>query len=223
MATTTPSRPSATGRGRLPAPVRDRRPALAALALLLVLGGALASALVAYRSGDRVDVLVAARDIGVGERVDADDFRVARVAADGADVVPSSVLDSYVGTRATGAVPEGALITNRMFIASGVVPDDGAVVGATLSSSQRPAVPLDRGDVVQVYSVSSDGATATLLVQAARVVDVSSDGGDSLVASLLVPESDLAQVVSATTTGSVAVALLAPDTEPVIDLADDGT
>ena len=62
------AQPATTARGRLPVPSRDRRPALAALAILLVLAGALGSALVAYRSGSRVDVLVARHDIGPGEQ-----------------------------------------------------------------------------------------------------------------------------------------------------------
>src|SRR5687768_16946461 len=63
---------AATG-SRLPVPKRDRRPALAALAVLLILAGALGSALIAYRSGDRVDVLVASDDILPGQKIDADD------------------------------------------------------------------------------------------------------------------------------------------------------
>jgi hypothetical protein len=58
----------------LPAPVRDRRPALAAIAVLLILSGAFASGLLVYRSGERTDVLVARDDIDVGTTITANDF-----------------------------------------------------------------------------------------------------------------------------------------------------
>ncbi|NAZ84512.1 hypothetical protein GTR02_22165, partial [Kineococcus sp. R8] len=90
---------------RLPSPVRERRPAVAALGLLLIVGGALGSALVVHRSGDRVDVLVASRDILPGQRIEAGDLGVARVAADGAAVVPASARQAFVGTYATSRVP----------------------------------------------------------------------------------------------------------------------
>ncbi len=155
MTTTAPSRSlTADGRGRLPAPVRDRRPALAALALLLVLGGALASALIAYRSGDRVDVLVARADIEAGEQVDRSDFRVARVAADGAATIEAAAASNFVGTTATGRIPAGTMLNRSMFLASSsIAPTGSLVVGVVLSASQRPAVELRAGDVVRVFLV----------------------------------------------------------------------
>lgn len=71
-------------------PRRDRRAGLAALALLLILVGALGSALVAYRSGARVDVLVARTDIPAGAKFDRRDMRIARVSADSANVVEAA-------------------------------------------------------------------------------------------------------------------------------------
>lgn len=223
MTTTAPPRPlTADGRGRLPAPVRDRRPALAALALLLVLGGALASALVAYRSGDRVDVLVARGDIEAGQVLGPGDVSVARVAADGAATIEAAALGNFVGTTATGRVPAGTLLNRSMFLASSsVAPPGSVVVGVVLSASQRPAVELRAGDVVRVYLVPREagGAVAgTVLARAVRVAEVGpSAGGDAVRLSLLVPEGPSVSVVSAAATGSIAVTRLAPDTEPAVD------
>ncbi|GAA0288642.1 SAF domain-containing protein [Kineococcus aurantiacus] len=98
---------------RLPGPVRERRPALIAFGLVLVVGGALGSALVVHRSGDRVDVLVARHDIAPGELLTADDLGTARVAADGAATVPAGALANFVGTYATTRIPADTLV-NRM-------------------------------------------------------------------------------------------------------------
>lgn len=223
MSTTAPPRPlGAESRGRLPAPVRDRRPALAALALLLVLGGALASALIAYRSGDRVDVLVAREDIEVGQLVTAGDFGIARVAADGAATIEAAAARNFVGTSATTRIPAGTLLNRSMFLAaSGVVPLRSVVVGVVLSASQRPAVELRAGDVVRVFLVPRDAggvSIGTVLASAVRVAEVGgSAGGDITRLSLLVPEASATAIVGAAATNSIAVTRLAPETLPAID------
>ena len=227
MTTTAPPRTSTgEGRGRLPAPVRDRRPALAALALLLVLGGALASALIAYRSGGRVDVLVAREDIEVGQVLTDEDFSVARVAADGGATIPSANRGAFRGTSSLGRIPAGTLLNPKMFLAAkDVVPEDAVVVGVVLSASQRPAGELRRGDVVRVFLVpreSGDGAQGTVLADAVRVAEVAAGaGGDSVRLSLLVPESPATSIVSAAATSSIAVTRLSPDTEPAVDFREE--
>ena len=225
MTTTAFSRPAvADGRARLPAPVRDRRPALAALALLLVLGGALTSALVAYRSGDRVDVLVARGPIEVGQTIQEGDFGVARVAADGASVIAAEAASNFYGSSAAARIPAGTLLNSSMFLAgTDVVPSGATVVGVVLSTGQRPAVELRPGDVVRVYLVPRDagnGATGggTVLAEAVLVAEAPAavGSGDTARLSLLVPEDDADQIVTAAAGGSIAVTRLAPDTEPAV-------
>lgn len=223
MTTTAPTRPlSADGRGRLPAPARDRRPALAALALLLVLGGALTSALIAYRSGDRVDVLVARGDIEVGQVMTKADFALARVASDGAATIQAAAADNFVGTSATGRIPAGTMLNRTMFLAeSDVIPPRAVVVGVVLAANQRPAGALRAGDVVRVFLVPREVggvAQGTVLASAVRVVDVDAGaGGDSLRVSLLIPEGPATAIVTAAATGSIALTSLAPDTLPAVD------
>ena len=90
----------AAGRGRLPVQGRDRRAALSALALLLVVLGALGAALVVYRTGHRTDVLIAAHDIKAGQQITAAEFDTARVAHDSGNVVPASAKQNFIGTYA---------------------------------------------------------------------------------------------------------------------------
>lgn len=226
MTTTAPARPlAAQGRGRLPAPVRDRRPALAALALLLVLGGALASGLIAYRSGDRVDVLIAREDIEVGQIVSEADFGIARVASDGAATIEAAAGSNFFGTSATGRIPAGTLLNRSMFLsASTVVPPTAAVVGVVLSASQRPAVELRAGDVVRVFLVpreAGDGARGSVLVPAVRVAEVgAASGGDDTRLSLLVPDAAATAIVSAAATNSIAVTRLSSGTAPAVDFRE---
>ena len=210
---------------RPPAPVRDRRPAMAALAVLLVVGGGLGSALVVHRSGDRVDVLVARDTIEAGQLITADDFSVARVAADDGGVVPATARDNFVGTHASGRIPAGTLVNRTMFLAGEVIPPDAVVVGTVLAPTQRPEEPLRDGDVVRAYLVvEGDSASALggergeVLLEAVRVVSASGgDGGDSATVSLLVPAGRAGAVVSAAAAGQVALAKLADGTVPAID------
>jgi hypothetical protein len=221
---------------RVPGPVRERRPALVAFGLVLVVGGALGSALVVHRSGDRVDVLVSRHDIAPGELITAESLTTARVAADGAAVVPASAADNFVGTYATGAIPADTLLNRTMFLAGDTVPVDAAVVGVVLGAEQRPTQALAAGDVVRAYLVAADGTstvtnqpTGTVLLDAVRVVSAgSSSAGNSTVTggvpsdsgsvSLLVPTSGAADVVAAAAAGQVALVRLADSTEPTVDL-----
>jgi hypothetical protein len=221
------AQPATATRGRLPVPARDRRPALAALAILLVLLGALGSALVAYRSGSRVDVLVARHDIGPGQKVTAEDISVARVASDGAAVVESARLPSYVGSYATTRIPERSLINATMFRVSGVIPDGAQLVGMVLPATQRIGQSLAAGDVVRVYYVAGKGNERTgdmqpgqTVVQAARVTGAAAAGGGSgqLTVTALIRDQDAGTVAQLASAGQVAVAKLPDSARPPVDL-----
>ena len=226
MSTTRPAANGVRNAGAtLPAPPRDRRrPALAALALLLIVAGALGSALVAYRSGDRVAVLVARRDIPVGAEVTREDLTTAQVSADGAASVSASAAANFVGTWATTTVPAGTLINRTMFRVGSPTPPGAIVVGVVVSATQRPAAPLRTGDVVRAYLVpkgndSLSGTPGRILIRAARVVDVrGGSNSDSTAVSLLVPETLAQGVVPAASAGQVSLTLLGANTTPVIDL-----
>ena len=223
---------SSPGRRSLPAPVRERRPALVAFGLVLVVGGALGSALVVHRSGDRVDVLVARHDIAPGEQITAEDLGVARVAADGAAVVPAAALSNFVGTYATTRIPTDTLVNRTMFLAGDTVPDGAAVVGIVVGPEQRPTDALVSGNVVRAYLVTADGSSTvtgqpagTVLLPAARVVAAGGSSADADTVSLLVPagpgeeaSGTTAVLVAAAAAGQVALVRLADATTPTVDL-----
>ena len=221
------AQPATTARGRLPVPSRDRRPALAALAILLVLAGALGSALVAYRSGSRVDVLVARHDIGPGDKVTAEDFSVARAASDGAAVVEASRLQSYVGAYATTRIPERSLINSTMFRVSGVIPGGAQLVGIVLPATQRTGQSLAAGDVVRVYYVAGKSTEKAAglqpgqsVVDAARVTGVTAAGGgsDQVTLTVLLADSSSGTVAQLASAGQLAVAKLPDSVRPPADL-----
>lgn len=215
-------------RGRLPAARRDRRPALAALALLLVLVGALGSALLAYRSGERVDVLVARQDIPVGKKITADDLGTARVAADGGNVVDASARARFIGSYATTRVPQGTLVNRTMFTVADVVPSGAQLVGVVVDVTRRTTDLPKEGDVVRIYYVSGKNGQPTgdltpgdAVVDAARVVQVGAgQGSDSSSVTVLVRNEDAGQLAQLSAAGNVAITVLPQDTRPAVDFAD---
>ena len=218
-------------RGRLPVARRDRRPALAALALLLVLVGALGSALVAYRSGSREDVLVARQDIAIGQEITAADLTSARVAADGGDLIDAAAAKNFIGTHATTSIPQGTLVNRNMFSGLPVVPAGAQVVGVVVDITRRTTERVAPDDVVQLVYVSGSGDQATgglqpgePVVKAARVIAVGSGGGSGqLSVSVLVPDADAGAVADLASGNSLAITELPADTKPVVDLVKPTT
>lgn len=219
MTAPTAARPSTPT--RLPAPVRDRRPALAGLAVLLIVGGALTSALVAFRSGQRSDFVVIRNVVEPGERVEADDLGTARIAGTGANAISADARRNLVGSYATTRLYPGTLATRAMFAAQEQIPSGAVLVGAVLAPEQRPAGGLRPGDVVDVYVVprrEEAGGDPVLLVHAALVQEVvaSRGAGDTLAVSLLVPAAKAGEVTGAAAAGRIAIVKLPSAAVPVV-------
>ncbi len=223
--------PVAPGPGRLPTIRRERRPALAALAVLLILGGGLISGLGVYRSGQRADYVVLNHDVKPGQRLTRGDLRTARIAGTGARAVPASRLNQVAGQYMTVGGFAGALLTPEMIESQQPFPPDGAVVGVVVDAGQAPAGGIQIGDIVRVLRVPARGGDGDpgVLVGAARVIGVSASGGDSgvlgssgsistgsTVVNVLVPAAMAAPVAAASVQRQVALVLLPPSTTPVV-------
>lgn len=220
------NRQQAVERGRLPVAPRDRRPALAALALLLILVGALGSALLVFRSGDRAEVLAARDDIAFGQTVTRADFRVVRAAADAESVIEADLVENFVNTRAITAIPAGTLLNNEMFSLrpQDLTPEGGENVGIVIDPSQRPAEIPEPGDIVRIYVVASGNSDINranpVLVQAARVIDRGRGAGAGTTSITVLVRSSIAdEVTNFAASGNLAVTVLPKDTEPSIDIA----
>lgn len=211
---------------RLPARSRDRRPALAALALLLVLLGALGSALLVYRTGERTEVLMAAGPIEQGEVLTREDLRVVEMAWDDGEtqLIGATAIDNFVGASALTHIPANSVLAPQMFTASTMAPAGSTQVGVLVPLPGRPADVFRVNDIVRVFQVPPAAAVGETgeteeLVMAAKVVSVgaASTTSDSVHVTLLVPEADAPAVIAASSSGSAALAVLPADTAPVVD------
>ncbi|HST67658.1 MAG TPA: hypothetical protein VLM05_20975 [Mycobacteriales bacterium] len=201
---------------RLPVPVRQRRPLLALLALVLILGGAAIAASLVLTSGKKQDYLVVYHDIALGQTLTRDDFRVQPLAAtDSQTFAPVLASDFYTrvqGKKALFPLRKGALLSEGTFGVA-VTPAKGLVqISLNVPEGQYPST-LVAGDVVKVLftprgngqagsssgSAASGGAKsvphAPTLIDSAFVTSVepSAAGQNGMVVGIEVSNKDLDQ------------------------------
>lgn len=140
------------GNGHTPVRVsatRAKRVPWVALGVVLVLAGALMFGLLVQSAGDRVAVIVAARDIDPGQVIDTSDLRVVEIAIDGqASTVPASQRGALVGKTAASRLPAGALVSAAHFADRSLLAAGEVVVGALLGPGGLPVPNLRVGDEV---------------------------------------------------------------------------
>lgn len=218
----TPER-DAVVRGRMPVASRDRRPALAALALLLILLGALGSTLLVFRSGDRVSVLAARGDISFGHVMTRQDFAEVRAAADTPGVIKAEDLHNFLGTHSLSYLPQGSLLTPKMLSVSPGLPANGEGVGIVVDATRRPSQVPETGQVVRLYYVQGSGGGSApsdrVIVSAARVLAVGSgSGAGTRSITVLVSNTAAPQVTDYASSNNLAVTVLPDGTQPQVDV-----
>ena len=216
---------------RLPTPPRERKPALAALAVLLILVGALGATMLVLQAGDRIEVVKITEEIPAGQAVNDSNTTSVMVAEDpGINYVKWSQLDALKKLKAVTTIPGGAVAVGQMFGEGADVPEGKSLVGLSLKEGQYPAG-LKSGATVAAYRVggtsrsdSGDGETGgsggstgggdAVIVEKAVVDYVKETKGDDLVSStnlpvtLLVDDAQAAALTQAASNGEVALVLV---------------
>ncbi|CAM5455250.1 SAF domain-containing protein [Streptomyces coeruleorubidus] len=214
---------------RLPTPPRERKPALAALAVLLILVGALGATMLVLQVGDRVEVVKVTRDIQQGESVTSDDVTSALVAADDSiNYVKWNQLSALKNLKARTTIYKDTVVMGQMFGEEGGVAAGKSTVGLSLKAGQYPTG-LQRGDTVAAYRVSADSGAGnsnsgssssaagnSVIVDQAQVTYVpdAKSSGDELVSStnlavtLTVDSDKAADLAQAASNGEVALVLV---------------
>jgi len=105
-----PTRQARDGGGHLPSAPRERRPLLAALAVLLIVGGALLAGLLAMRLDQRAQMLAAKDTIKAGQVIDKEDLVSASVSSDLTTLVRADQVDQVVGRTARVEISKGQLL-----------------------------------------------------------------------------------------------------------------
>ncbi|WP_030860723.1 hypothetical protein [Streptomyces sp. NRRL S-37] len=216
---------------RLPTAPRERKPALAALAVLLILVGALGATMLVLQAGDRIEVVKITKEIPAGQKVTDANTTSVMVAEDpNIHYVEWTQLDALKKLKAVSTIPGGVVAVGEMFGDEAKVPEGKALVGLSLKDGQYPAN-LENGDTVAAYRVGgtsgsgsdsdadkgSSGSTGggnALIVDEARVNSVPEEQNGDLVSStdkpvtVLVDSADAAALTQAASNGEVALVLV---------------
>ncbi|WP_233149945.1 SAF domain-containing protein, partial [Kineosporia sp. A_224] len=203
-------RDGGAGGERLPRPPRRRNAGLAALAVLLVAGGAVVAGLLALRIDDRVDMLVARDDIAAGTRITADMLAVAPVATQGLALIPATEQASVVGQYAAVPIAKERLLDRGMLTGASVLRPGTVALGVAIAPGQAPGTPLEAGDLVAVYGTDGEGSVLATdaVVQTVDLPEASTFGAasDVSVVTLVVPADAAAKIAAASGGGKVALA-----------------
>ena len=162
------------------APARERLAlALAALAVLLILGGALGAGFLVLQSGKRVAAIEITQQIGVGQQIPLSAMQEVQIAS-GTDLsyVPWNQASQVARFSAATAIPPRTLLTNAMVGQASNASAGKAVLGLALKDGQLPAQ-LQVGDQIDIYQVSDGpescpGSSGSALAVNAIVLDISS-------------------------------------------------
>ena len=198
----------------LPPPRRRRRPALLALAVAMVVLGALGASFVATSLGQTTSVVALARAVPWGQTVTGADLVEARIVADPAlSPIPYADREEVIGMVAVTDLMPGSLLTREALTNERFPPPGQQLVGVAVTTAQVPVTPLRSGDEVLLVPMASDGmapagAAAPGPVQA-TVANTGPVGVDGLrVVDVLVEDADGADVAARAAAGLVVIVVV---------------
>jgi hypothetical protein len=184
---------------RPPTVARERKPALAALALLLIAVGVLASVYLQMQAGNRVGVIEVTRRVPQGQLITSGEITEVMVAQDSSVNYVTWSQRALLGKYTTQTdLVAGTILVGQMLTTAPAANGSTATIAVTLKAGQYPPT-AEVGDTVNAYYVgppqssstsgssSSSGSSnsanndvSTLLSSAVKVVELPQNGGGSL-------------------------------------------
>jgi hypothetical protein len=177
---------------RPPSAPRERKPVLAALAILLIAGGALGTGYLVLQNGKRVGAIEVSSVIAAGQQIKLADLSEVQVASNtNLTFTPWTEVQQVTQYYATTTLYPGTLLTQEMAITSSGLTGSNARVGLALKDGQFPDQ-LAVGDIVDIFAdngqltTTSNGTLGcpdvpSLLARNATVLDIGSppSGGNN--------------------------------------------
>lgn len=217
--------PTAPGGRRMPSAPRERKPALAAVAILLVALGAASAGYLVLNAGHRVGAVEITQDVGQGQQIPASAIKEVQINSD-TDVhyVAWQYASRVTGVFARVQIPAGTLLTSNMTAATSNLTAGKVEVGLSLKPGQAPTNLLI-GQTVRAFPVGTGsgcgggangtggtGAAATPgePITTGTIVSVSGStatNGSTAAITLAVPETDAGVLACYASAQDVAIAL----------------
>ena len=139
----------------MPSAPRERKPALAALAVLLVALGAVAAGYLVINAGHRVGAVEITQQVGQGQRIPASAIKEVEIASNsGINYVAWQYANRVAGVYAAVQIPAGTLLTSAMTTATNNLAAGKVQVGLSLKPGQAPANLLI-GQSVEAFGVGT--------------------------------------------------------------------
>lgn len=200
----------------LPPPRRRRRPALLALAVTMVVLGALGATYLATSLGQTSPVIALAREVPWGQAITAADLVEARISPDPAlQPIPYGDRDQVIGMVAATTLTSGSLLTRDSLTDQRLPAPGQQLVGVGVSTVQLPTTALRPGDDVLLVPVAAGSAPVAPETGApgaveATVVQTGPPGTDGLrVVDVLVAADDGPDVAARAAAGLIAIVVVA--------------
>ena len=222
--------PTAPGGRRMPSAPRERKPALAALAVLLVALGAVVAGYLVINAGHRVGAVEITQQVGQGQRIPASAIKEVEIASNsGINYVAWQYANRVAGVYAAVQIPAGTLLTSAMTTATNNLAAGKVQVGLSLKPGQAPGNLLI-GQTVEAFGVgtgSGCGATSAggggtdgagggngtgsgvpiTTGVIASVFGSTATNGSTAAVTLAVPDADAGVLACYASAGDVAIAL----------------
>jgi hypothetical protein len=198
----------------MPSAPRERKPALAVLAVLLVALGATAAGYLVTDASHKVAAIEIVQAVNQGQQIPASAMQEVEISGASSNLYIAWMYESEVAkVYASTTIPADTLLTPNMTERSPGQSQDGPQVGLSLKPGQDPAN-LAPGDTVQAVAVGTGTDCTTTPDQTlgqATIVSISNgtDGGNASVTLALASGStDSALIAGCANAGDVALILL---------------
>lgn len=203
---------------RLPS-ARERRPALAALAVLLIVGGAVLAGWLALRQSQTSSYVVVVKEVSPNTQIERADLGTIDLPSEGTSFVPASRIGDVVDSYAQGRLFPNQVLVDAMF---GPAPDlqpSEARIGLDLQPAQYPPG-LNVGDtvIVELLNDVTDSNTALMLAHGSVRSLQSAETGGGAIVDVVVPLECADEFASGSANGNVALYVV-PVVDTVVDCA----
>jgi hypothetical protein len=218
--------PTAPGGRRMPSAPRERKPALAALAVLLVALGAVAAGYLVISAGHRVGAVEITQEVGQGQQIPASAIKEVEIASNtGVNYVAWQYANRVAGVFAAVQIPAGTLLTPAMTTATNNLAAGKVEVGLSLKAGQAPTNLLI-GQTVEAFPVGTGSGCAAngtaggagnggavgpgVPIATGTIASVSgstSSNGTTAAVTLAVSSADAGTLACYASAGDVAIAL----------------
>jgi len=212
--TNQPSAKAGKGSSRSPAArlpsARERRPALAALAVLLIAGGAVLAGWLALRQSHTSEYVEVAAPLSKGQQLSLGSYQPVELPTDSGSYIKYSDLDSLGDEYALVDMVPGQPLVEAMVGAQPVTAQGEVHLGMNLIPDQYPPT-LQEGDLVTINLLdgSDDGTPARTTSGVVNQID-GSDTGDGAWVDVTISADCQADFASASVAGDVALVIAAP-------------